>query len=241
MGNDRQIKAARSEAIYRALREAIIEQALEPRTKLSEDRIGQQFGASRTLVRLALGRLAAEGLVTLEPNRGAYVALPEWDEAGDLFEVRTALERIAVQRIARSADTDAIRQLRRHVEEEAAAAQLDDRRKSIRLATEFHILLAELARSPLLSGYIAQLACRCGLLLAHHDPTHSADCAVSEHGAIIDALEQGDAERAIHLSDAHLGEVLNRALEGRPPLKGQDLDQILGPYVERILAQGSKE
>ena len=50
-------------AIYRALRHAIIEQALSPGAKLPEDAIGERFGASRTIVRHVLGQLAAEGLV----------------------------------------------------------------------------------------------------------------------------------------------------------------------------------
>ena len=61
----------RGTAIYRALRHAIIEQALPPGSKLPEDAIGEQFGASRTIVRHALGQLAAEGLVELKRNRGA--------------------------------------------------------------------------------------------------------------------------------------------------------------------------
>jgi DNA-binding transcriptional MocR family regulator len=65
----------RSAIIYRALRHAIIEQALSPGSKLSEDAIGEQFGARRTVVRYALGQLAAEGLVELKRNHGASVAL----------------------------------------------------------------------------------------------------------------------------------------------------------------------
>ncbi len=227
----------RSETIYQALREAIIERALEPNVKLSEDKIGQQFGVSRTIVRIALGRLTSDGLVTMEPNRGAYVAQPDWEEAGDLFEIRAALERVAISRLAQAKDMEAFGKLRAHVGEEALAAGHGDRRRSIRLATEFHLLLAEFAKSPLLSRYIGQVALRCGLLLSDHDPAHSADCAVNEHRAIIDALERGDTAGATALSDIHLEEVLNRAIEARPQVVRPDLGTILGPYVARTLDQ----
>ena len=92
--------ATRAAAIYRALRHAIIEQALEPGAKLPEDAIGERFGVSRTLVRHALGQLAAEGLVELRRNRGAAVARPSWDEARDIFDVRRGLERLVVLRLA---------------------------------------------------------------------------------------------------------------------------------------------
>jgi DNA-binding GntR family transcriptional regulator len=55
--------------ICRALRRAIIEQALEPGAKLPEDSLGERFGVSRTIARHALGQLAAEGLVELRRNR----------------------------------------------------------------------------------------------------------------------------------------------------------------------------
>src|ERR1700755_2990300 len=90
----------RTGQIYRALRHAIIEQALEPGAKLPEDAIGERFGASRTIVRSALSRLAAEGLVELRRNRGAAVAAPAWEEARDTFDVRLGLERLVVARLA---------------------------------------------------------------------------------------------------------------------------------------------
>src|SRR5262249_58737676 len=91
----------RAGQICRALRQAIIEQALEPGAKLPEDAIGERFGASRTIVRHALGRLAAEGLVELRRNHGASVAVPSWDEARDVFDVRLGLERLVVSRLPR--------------------------------------------------------------------------------------------------------------------------------------------
>src|SRR6187397_223109 len=86
--------------IYRALRHAIIEQALAPGAKLPEDTIGERFGASRTIVRSALGRLASEGLVELRRNHGAAVATPAWEEAHDTLDVRLGLERLVMARLS---------------------------------------------------------------------------------------------------------------------------------------------
>src|ERR1700749_4398135 len=132
----------RTGQIYRALRHAIIEQALEPGAKLPEDAIGERFGASRTIVRAALGQLAAEGLVELRRNRGASVASPAWEEARDTFDVRLGLERLVMSRLAGSLTREQIKTLEAHVDEEEKA-QGNNEALSIRLATEFHILLAE--------------------------------------------------------------------------------------------------
>src|SRR5688572_22892609 len=115
------IGSERAAAVYRALRHAIIEQALEPGAKLPEDAIGERFGASRTIVRHALGQLAAEGLVELRRNRGAAVATPSWDQARDIFDVRIAMERLVMQRLAGQLTRAQIDQLKNHVVEEEKA------------------------------------------------------------------------------------------------------------------------
>ena len=71
--------------ICRALRRAIIEQALEPGAKLPEDSLGERFGVSRTMARYALGQLASEGLVELRRNRIAVVVTPSWQDARDIW------------------------------------------------------------------------------------------------------------------------------------------------------------
>jgi len=221
----------RSSAIYRALRHAIIEQALEPGAKLPEDAIGERFGASRTIVRHVLGQLAAEGRVELRRNRGATVATPSWDEARDIFDVRLGLEALVVTRLAGRLTTDQIGRLNAHVDEEERARG-NDEPLSIRLATEFHILLAEMTGSPVLARYVSENASRCGLTLALYSRPHSSECAVSEHRAIIVALAKGDTARATALMNEHLDAVAGRALIVPRPARDRDLKNILDRYAD---------
>lgn len=215
--------------IYRALRHAIIEQALEPGAKLPEDAIGERFGASRTIVRHALGQLAAEGLVELRRNRGAAVATPNWDEARDTFDVRLGLERLVVSRLAGNLTREQIKALNAHVEEEERARG-NNEPLSIRLATEFHILLAEMTGSPVLARYVSEVSLRCGLILALYSRPHSSECAVNEHRAIIEALAAGNAKAASAVMDQHLEAVASRALIVARPPKSRDLKDILASY-----------
>jgi len=67
-------KSTRVDFACRALRQAIIEQALPPGTKLPEDELGARFGMSRTLVRAALAQLQSEGLVDAPARRTATTA-----------------------------------------------------------------------------------------------------------------------------------------------------------------------
>lgn len=236
MAKTKTIEIDRVGVICRALRRAIIEQALEPGAKLPEDAIGERFGVSRTIVRQALGQLAAEGLVELRRNRGASVAIPSWEEARDVFDVRLALERLVVGRLAGALTREQIRALESHVAEEERARG-NNEPLSIRLATDFHILLAEMTGSPVLARYLGEIASRCGLTLTLYGRPHSSECAVSEHRAIIAALVAGNAARATTLMEEHLEAVASRALITARPTRERDIKDILAPYAAETPAK----
>lgn len=219
---------SRTQSVYRALRRAIIEQALKPGMKLPEDSIGEQFGVSRTLIREAFGRLAVEGLVELKPNRGASVAYPTLEEARDVFDVRRGLERMVAESLAGRLTTSQAAELESHVRQEEQA-QGRDGPESIRLAGEFHIKLAAMTGNALLSRYVQEVSSRCSLILAIYGRPHSSECAISEHRQLIDALRAGDARRAADLMDHHLQAVVTRAL--LTPRGERDIRDLLAPYA----------
>lgn len=218
----------RAESVYRALRRAIIEQALKPGMKLPEDSIGEQLGVSRTLVREAFGRLAVEGLVELKPNRGASVAYPTLEEARDVFEVRRGLERLVAENLAGRLTPSQAAELESHVRQEEKAHEQDGP-ESIRLSGEFHIKLAQMTGNALLLRYVQEASSRCSLILAIYGRPHSTECAVSEHRQLIDALRAGDAARAADLMDHHLRAVVTRAL--LTPRIERDIRDVLAPYA----------
>ena len=223
-------KGSRAQSVYRAIRRAIIEQALRPGMKLPEDSIGEQFGVSRTLVREALGRLSVEGLVELKPNKGASVAYPTLEEARDVFDVRRALERLVVQSLAGRLTPPQLATLEAHVRQEDEAHGRDGP-ESIRLAGEFHILLAEMTGNVLLDRYMQEVSSRCSLILALYGRPHSSECAVSEHRQIIDAIKRGDADKAMRVMDHHLEAVAARAVLA--PRNSGDIRDLLAPYARK--------
>jgi DNA-binding GntR family transcriptional regulator len=230
--NIRAMSKDRVGLICGALRRAIIERALEPGAKLPEDSLGERFGVSRTIARQALSRLAAEGLVELRRNRISVVATPSWEEARDAFDVRKELERLVAHELAGNLTRSQLVELRAHVnKEEAARGQADA--ISIRLATEFHILLASMTNRPVLIRYVSELAYRCCLTISLYGRPHSSECAVKEHRDIIDALAAGHADKAAGLMQQHLEAVAERALVAPGKARSQDLLEILAPYAGR--------
>lgn len=222
-------RGSRAASVYRALRRAIIEQAVRPGQKLPEDTIGRQFGVSRTLVREAIGRLAVEGLVEVRHNRGACVAYPSLDEARAVFDVRRGLERMVVESLAGRLEPAQAAALTEHVGQEEAAAS--DGPQSIRLAGEFHIKLAEMTGNDLLLRYVQEVSSRCSLILALYGRPHSSDCAVNEHRRLIQCLRTGDAKTAVRLMEQHLNAVASRALltSSQP----RDIQDALAPYARQ--------
>lgn len=223
----------RSNAVYEGLRRAIIEQALLPGDKLPEDAIGEQFGVSRTLVRSSLTRLASEGLVEQKRNKGASVASPSLSSARDIFDVRRKLEELVVQLLAERLHREDAQRLRAHIERERSA-HAQDGPESIRLAGEFHILLAEMTGNALLVRYVSEVTSRCSLILALYGRPHSSECAVNEHAQLIDALEAGRADDACRIMAHHIGAVQERAHIDSAPRNEQRLRDILSHYAQGV-------
>jgi DNA-binding GntR family transcriptional regulator len=219
---------SRVQSICHALRSAILEQALRPGMKLPEDTIGEQFGVSRTLVREALKRLAVEGLIEIKLNRGASVAYPTLDEARDVFEVRRMLERLVVQSLAGRLSQAQIMLLETCIQNEDDARDRNGP-ESIRLAGEFHTLLSGMTGNVLLDRYVLEVCSRCSLILALYGRPHSSECAVNEHRQLVDALRQGDADKAMALMDRHLEDVAARA--ALAPRGSGDIRDLLAPYA----------
>lgn len=194
--------------IYGRIYEAIVEHRLMPGTKLAEEKVAELFGVSRTQVKGVFQRLAVEQLVTMIPNRGAFVTTPTADEARDVLEVRRTLEPAIVTRliarIAAGDAPDAVAQLRALTAREHQAHAQGDRPTSVRLSGEFHVLLAELSGSAISTRMMRELTpLTCLAILTFEAPTHSA-CPDDEHARLVDAIAAGEAVTAAGLMVDHL-------------------------------------
>jgi DNA-binding GntR family transcriptional regulator len=212
--------------IVDAVTSAIVERRLMPGTKLSEQKLADIFGVSRTLVRQALNQLSRDRLVTLERARGAFVSQPSIEEAHQVFEVRQMLEAAMVRRLAAAITPAQVAELRRHLAAEAAAVARTDVSGRTHLLADFHVVLARMLGNAVLEQLLADLLARSALVSLMYQSTHSAACSLAEHVAIVDALERRDGETAARLACDHLTEV-ERNLRTDP--RNPDLSQILRP------------
>src|ERR1700754_1556793 len=177
------------------LEEAILEGELKPGERLRAEALAQRFGTSRTPIREALLQLEAQGLVEVEPNRGAVVRSFDRDDLRDLYEVRALLEPKAAARAAeRISDTD--------VQRLEALCEADD----LIVANEaFHRIILEAAQSPRLTEAMraASGIPRAFRSVFWHDERQRGESLMC-HRRLVDAFHARDAQLAEAVMRMHI-------------------------------------
>lgn len=215
-----------TDQIVESITGAIVERRLMPGTKLVEQQIADVFSVSRTVVRQALNRLSRDRLVTLEPARGAFVAMPSIDEARQVFQVRRLVEGGMVRQLAHDISDAQLEQLRGHLRDERQAVTRSDVSGRTRLLADFHVVLARLLGNEVLAELIADLLSRSQLISLMYQSGHSAEHSQTEHVQIVEALERRDGRAAARLMEQHITSVeRNLRLDPRTP----DLASVLKP------------
>lgn len=192
------------------IREAIVERRLAPGTKLSENDVGGLFNVSRTVVRAALQALSYEGLVTVEKNRGAFVAYPSVAEAQQIFATRRLIEPGIIREAARHLEKRHIKELRALLaEEERLTSERGPsaRRAEIKASGDVHLALAAITGNAILQRFMDELIARSSLVIALYGQSVVSSCGHAEHHQIIDALENRDIEDACTLMLKHIDHI----------------------------------
>ncbi len=216
-----------TQRVYDAVHAAIVEHRLAPGTRLREAELAAGFEVSRTVVRQALQRLAADQVVELQHNRGARVAQPTREQAGQVFDARRVVECEIARRLAgRLTDGDRAA-LRDIIAQEAAADAGGDRAAAIRLSGEFHRTLARLAGNPVFVRFLDELLPATSLLIALYQPGTQRACAAHHHGGLLAALDGGAAGAAAEMR-RHLVEI-ERSLSARAAAPMSPLRHVFAP------------
>jgi len=202
--------------LYQSLKRAILEQRLPPGTRLRELQLAELYGVKRGTVRTALTRLSQDRLIRHRPHAGAQVARPDAREARDLFATRRILESAVVRTLAGRIDAEGLRALRRLLDEEQQAYRQQRPRDGLRLSVHFHAELARMTGNRVVQDFVEETLARTPLVLLSAAPAPRS-CVNHDHGAILDALERGDAEAADRLMQAHLDDLEQGFLQPSEP------------------------
>ena len=207
-----------SQRVAEELRRSIITNRRRPGDRLIEDRLSEELGVSRIPIREALRVLAGEGLVAVQPRRGASVAEISPEVARDLVEVRATLEGLNARLAARHHDPAIVQELKRVLKDGNRAARSKKVDDLVRLNGEFHDKLAEAGGNSILFDIMRTLRERTNLVFAANS-VRRAEQDWDEHSKILAAVIDGDEDLAAMLATRHVHRAADAALGGADPIR----------------------
>jgi GntR family transcriptional regulator, carbon starvation induced regulator len=207
----------RAEWVDGLLRRAIVHGELAPGEKLYAERLADQWGVSATPLRETFQRLAGEGLVVIEPQRGARVAPISVEQAAEIYEMRLLLDPVAFHQSVEAGRTDPDYA----TEVDDALDALDRRHRAVSAFhdahTRFHHALVSRCPNQRMLGQIAQLLEHSQRFqIIRVDSAARAGDAAAEHRAMAAAAVAGRADEAADLLRSHLAATLDAVRLARP-------------------------
>ncbi len=210
------VHLALRDEVLRELRRRIVDGDYPPGERLTEDRLAADFGVSRNPVREALRIVQGDGLVTLQPRRGAVVASPDADAVADLFAVRLRLETLAARMAAERAGPRDIADLRALMDAAREATDRDDLSLVAQLNSDLHMRVIEVSGNRWLATISQSLYLHVHWIFrigAAHRAPHSWE----EHIRLVDAIASGDADGAEEAARVHVAAAARSAVENLRP------------------------
>lgn len=214
--------ATLSDQVQATLLARIVGGHLVPGTFVREQEVSAALGVSRTPVREALSRLAAEGFLERLPHRGYQVPSSSFTRLLESYPIIATLEvlagRLAFPR-ADASDLDVLRSLNERLARAVARRRVE---RAIELNDRFHRYVAELAGNVQLAALLDELKRPVrGLEQWYYSSTERGERSVAEHAALIAALASGDAERALGIFERNMALTTTALAEERAKLTGE--------------------
>ena len=228
----RPARGAGVQTVYEQLRKAIVDLELPPGSPLDEVRLSQQFAMSRTPIREALVRLAADGLVMTLPNRNTIVSPIDFENLPVYFEALSLMYRVTTRTAASRRTPADLKTIRRHQAAYVEAVVQSDAKAMIAHNRDFHVAVAEAGGNRYFTSLFSRLLDegRRLLRLYYYAPLedHLPRKYVDEHEAMIQAIENGDSELCDQLAASHAAQIVRQiqsylARDVTAPMRLEDL------------------
>lgn len=196
--------------VYDQVKEWILTGEFVPGGFLGEEALGERLGVSRTPVREALGSLQRDGLVEIVPHRGAFIRWPSPRDVEERFDIRIAIETLALRRAFPGLGEDVLKRLRDRVREQQERIERASYQEIEQLSIEVHMVVLEAAGNRRIIDLTHQLREQVYIASTlYRDPDGAVSLprvrqVAADHEAILSALLERDLERAVRELEAHL-------------------------------------
>lgn len=196
--------------VFETIKEEIVSGVLPPDAQLSEADLSERLGVSRTPVREALIKLAEDGLVRIIPQVGTFVAPISIDSVNEAQFIREHLECALIVDAVRRMDKTTLHRLQDNLEQQDRAVRYNDWDKFYELDEAMHTLLAQASGHAQTWRIVQQSKVHMDRVrhVSFRMPDHMAKL-IGQHKAIINAVADGDEERAKEALRRHLREIIS--------------------------------
>lgn len=201
--------------VFDYLKNAIIDQTIEPGARLVESKIADMLGISRTPLREALHKLEKEDWIEKNPSGGFQVVTLTKDDIEQTFGIRSVLEAYAARLAAENHQDRDLAPLEKKIEEFKVCLEAGDSDNLQKINTQFHDLLYGLSKSPKLIKMINQLRAQISrfrqIILKQDEYAHRSN---EDHVKMLAAMKNRDGKTVEQLVRQHIIKGKNAALKG---------------------------
>jgi DNA-binding GntR family transcriptional regulator len=193
-----------TDRVYRAIKERILNQDIPVGARLHDEQLQRELGVSRTPIREALSKLTREGLVEVIPRSRTHVRTFSEDDINQLFEVRIALETLAVRKAVERLESGMLHELRELYEEAEKSLKHGNLKPSLRFDAEMHRMILEASGNAWLQNIMSTIN-DFVVLFRNIGATSSSHKRFNyRHGEIVQALEQKDCASGVRSLTEHI-------------------------------------
>lgn len=186
-----------ADIVYDYIKNQIVTKAIYPGTRIVEEDLVQETGVSRTPVRSALMRLAYDGLIQQQPNRGAVVAKPSATDLRQVYEARAVLEVGAFRAAVHRRSDESVLQMEQNLQKQQDLTNLFNMTEYVRLNREFHWIITMEAQNAYYEKYLNELQNKVATYLLFWDSSTTNSLSLDLHLRIFEAFRNRDEQKGV--------------------------------------------
>ena len=186
-----------ADIVYEYVKNQIVTKSLYPGNRIIEEDLARETGVSRTPIRSALVRLAYEGLVVQQPNKGSFVAKPSATDLRQVYETRAVLEVGAFRAALHRRSDESIHLMEENMEKQRQLGPLFNMSDYVGVNREFHWIITMEAQNAYYEKYLNELHNRVATYLLFWDNSTTNEFSLETHQKILDAFRDRDEEKGV--------------------------------------------
>lgn len=186
-----------ADIVYDYIKNQIVTKAIYPGTRIVEEDLVLETGVSRTPVRSALMRLAYDGLIQQQPNRGAVVAKPSATDLRQVYEARAVLEVGAFRAAVHRRSDESVLQMEQNLQKQQDLTNLFNMTEYVQLNREFHWIITMEAQNAYYEKYLNELQNKVATYLLFWDSSTTNSLSLDLHLRIFEAFRDRDEQKGV--------------------------------------------